>query len=715
MMEQVTTEVKYNRNHDQRGRFGTGGAGGGGGSPIGRQSGGGKPYTPEEGKKVQGLANTANKLSAKMGVTGANTGGAGGHRLVFTTPGVPPNLGNAMRAHSDAAGRHGMRAERLAEGGKAGSKTHKAHEAAESAHRAVASAISQFEGGKSLDMEHTPDDAVKTVGGGFVKALGDGKVGGFLIKYTDANNADLQGDYFTEKSDLGWNENIPVLYHHGRDAMIGKRVIGKAAIVKQEDGVWVEAQLQLRDVYEAHIYKLAEEGKLGWSSGAVAHLVERDNIKGNTAWLKTWWIAEASLTPTPAEPRNVVVFTEENTTSGKSTKELQDAAMVASATEMISFTEAEEAFENEEEETIMTTTETTHEEQIAALKSSIAELTKQFNEPKAEAVKATAVIAERGGDHDGGSAFKHWVRTGKMNYYTKANQPDWNTKAALQEDTGTEGGILVPEGLYTRIITKRDEVSIARKAGALVIQTNLDSVQVPSENAKSSVAIIAEEGSYAETEPTFTSNVVRIYKFGNMMKISDELIADQQTNLDEFIANTQGRQFGVTENTYCLMGTGSSQPKGIVTSGTSGVTAASATAVTAAEIVSLYHSLAEPYTTTPSEVVWVMRNSTLGAIRALASSSIFTFNLQPQGDQGAQMLYGHKVYVSGEMDAMTTGKKPIVLANWSAGTVLVERAGMVMSRNPYLFQANGQVALFTTARFGFTGILAEAITFVTMA
>jgi len=47
--------------------------------------------------------------------------------------------------------------------------------------------------------------------------------------------------------------------------------------------------------------------------------------------------------------------------------------------------------------------------------------------------------------------------------------------------------------------------------------------------------------------------------------------------------------------------------------------------------------------------------------------------------------------------------------------VLVERAGMVMSRNPYLFQANGQVALFTTARFGFTGILAEAITFVTMA
>ena len=53
-MEQVTTEVKYNRNHDQRGRFGTGGAGGGGGSPIGRQSGGGKPYTPEEGKKVQG-------------------------------------------------------------------------------------------------------------------------------------------------------------------------------------------------------------------------------------------------------------------------------------------------------------------------------------------------------------------------------------------------------------------------------------------------------------------------------------------------------------------------------------------------------------------------------------------------------------------------------------------------------------------------------------
>ena len=575
---------------------------------------------------------------------------------------------------------------------------------------------------KRFMMDNTKEMGVFTVGGA-VKALGDGKVGGYLVKFTDDANTDLQGEYFTKDSELGWNNNVPVLYHHGKDLLMGKRIIGKAEIGKDDDGVWVEAQLQLRDSYEAHIYRLAEEGKLGWSSGAVAHLVEREIKHGSVSWLKTWWIAEASLTPTPAEPRNTVTVVKDgadniNTTSGEIAEEQKGAAMVAPVTEAVSENNTND---NAIEENIMSTetkTETSHAEEIASLKSAIADLTKQFNEPKVEAVKATAVVQEVGGDHDGGSAFKHWMRTGKMNYYTKANQPNWSstsTKAALQEDTATEGGILVPEGLYTRIVAKRDEVSIARQAGTLVIQTNLDSVQVPSENAKSSVAIIAEEGAYAETEPTFTSNVVRVYKFGNMMKISDELLADQQTNLDEFIAMTQGRQFGVTENTYCLTGSGSSQPKGMVTSGTSGLTAASATAVTAAEIVSLYHSLPEPYTTTPSEVVWVMRNSVLGAIRALASSSIFTFNLQPQGDQGAQQLYGHKVFVSGEMNAMTTGLKPILLANWGSSSVLVERAGMVMSRNPYLFQANGQVALFTTARFGFSGLLSEAIIYLTMA
>ena len=548
--------------------------------------------------------------------------------------------------------------------------------------------------------------------GSAVKALGNGKIGGYLVRHTSAAAADLQGDYFTSESELGFYKEVPVLYHHGMDKSVGRRVIGLANLVRDDIGLWVEAQLAMRDEYEKEIYMLAEKGKLGWSSGAVAHMVEREQKNSGTAWVKTWWVAEASLTPTPAEPKNIADTIKTSDVTIKQSESNDDELPQETEIEVSEAVSVDNTIFSED--TIMDDNDT---KDIAELKASIAALTAQINAPAVEAAKMAAVVKTRGGDHDGGQAFKHWVRTGQMNYYTKGNEQDWSsTKTnALNETTTTEGGILVPEGLYTSIIAKRDEMSIIRSNGAMVIQTNLDTVQVPVENARMTTAIVAESGSYVAAEPTFTSNVVPIYKFGNQLRLTDELVADEQTNIMGYLANGLGRAFGLMENQYCIAGTGSSQPKGLLTGGTAAITAASTTAITAAELISLYHALPEPYTTNPSEVVFMTRNATLGALRALASSSVFTFNLQPQGDQGAQQLYGHKVAVSGYMQAPTTGLKSLLVTNLAAGYIMIERAGMVMQRNPYLLQATGQVALFSTMRFGGTTTVAEATQLLTQA
>ena len=550
-------------------------------------------------------------------------------------------------------------------------------------------------------------DLMKTVNenfiGGEVKALGNGKLGGYLVRFTTEAQPDLQGDYFTKDTELGTFTDLPVLYHHGADKTIGKRVIGRGTIKQDAIGLWVEAQLAMRDEYEKEIYALAEKGALGWSSGAVSHLVEREYKSEKIAWVKTWWIAEASLTPTPAEAQNEAITIKGNVIA------MPEEAQPVSAMQIQTI--------SDDTETLEETKKTMEANDVTELKAQIAALTAIVNEPKVEAGKMAPVVKSLGGDHDGGNAFKHWIRTGQMNYYTKNNEQDWSaTKTnALNEATGTEGGILVPEGLNATIIAKRDEMSVIRANGALVITTNLDTVQVPVENAKMTTAIVAESGSYVAAEPTFTSNSVTVYKFGNQLRLTDELLADNQTNLMPYLSNGLGRAFGLMENQYCIAGTGSSQPKGLLTGGTAAITAASTTAITAAELVSLYHALPEPYTTNPNEVVFITRNATLGALRALASSSVFTFNLQPQGDQGAQQLYGHKVAVSGYMEAATTGKKSLLVTNLAAGYILIERAGMVMSRNPYLLQATGQVALFTTMRFGGTTTVAEATQILTQA
>ena len=143
--------------------------------------------------------------------------------------------------------------------------------------------------------------------GGSVKALDDsGRVGGYLVRYSSAADPDLTGDYFTQDTDFGEPGRLPVLYHHGFDATVGKRRLGMADVKADDVGLWAEAQLALRDKYERRIFDLVKAGKLGWSSGAAGHAVSRTEGKA-AAEITQWYIAEASLTPTPAEYRNGVM------------------------------------------------------------------------------------------------------------------------------------------------------------------------------------------------------------------------------------------------------------------------------------------------------------------------------------------------------------------------------------------------------------------------
>lgn len=143
-----------------------------------------------------------------------------------------------------------------------------------------------------------------------------GHVKGYLVRFGDAKATDLEGDYFTPETDYGFpleaGKRVPlnVYYHHGMDSTVGKKSIGSGFIKMDGEGLWYEAQLDLADEYGKMIAKLCKQGKMGFSSGAAAHMVERKSM-GGASEIVRWPIAEASITPTPAEFRNSVKSLEE--------------------------------------------------------------------------------------------------------------------------------------------------------------------------------------------------------------------------------------------------------------------------------------------------------------------------------------------------------------------------------------------------------------------
>lgn len=147
--------------------------------------------------------------------------------------------------------------------------------------------------------------------GGAVKSDRLGHVKGYLVRFGTPEAVDLEGDFFGPETDFGFpvkaGSRVPLnlYYHHGMDQKVGRKSIGTGYVKMDETGLWYEAQIDLADEYGRMIAKLAKEGKMGFSSGAAGHLVERKST-GMASQIVRWPIAEASITPTPAEWRNTV-------------------------------------------------------------------------------------------------------------------------------------------------------------------------------------------------------------------------------------------------------------------------------------------------------------------------------------------------------------------------------------------------------------------------
>lgn len=143
--------------------------------------------------------------------------------------------------------------------------------------------------------------------GDAIKALGDGKIGGYLVRFSTEKDPDLHGEFFTKSTYFGPRDGdgADMLFHHGIPVKSGleqlaDHIFKPIKTRKDEIGIFAEAALDMANAYEAAVYQLAQAGKLGWSSGTAKYLVKTTDAGEITRWP----IIEGSLTPTPAEPRN---------------------------------------------------------------------------------------------------------------------------------------------------------------------------------------------------------------------------------------------------------------------------------------------------------------------------------------------------------------------------------------------------------------------------
>ena len=92
----------------------------------------------------------------------------------------------------------------------------------------------------------------------------------------------------------------PQTFHHGFDVKVGlARIGGWSPTRTDDDGVWVQAQLDKHQKHYAKVRALLDKGALDFSVGSAEHSVRIDEKTGE--WLD-WPVYELALTPTASNP-----------------------------------------------------------------------------------------------------------------------------------------------------------------------------------------------------------------------------------------------------------------------------------------------------------------------------------------------------------------------------------------------------------------------------
>jgi len=278
---------------------------------------------------------------------------------------------------------------------------------------------------------------------------------------------------------------------------------------------------------------------------------------------------------------------------------------------------------------------------------------------------------------------------------------------ALQIGTDSEGGYLVPDEFENTLVEALEEENIFRKL-AHVINTSSGDRKIPVVASKGTASWVDEEGTISDSDDAFNQVSIGAYKLGTLIKVSNELLNDSAFNLESYISKEFGRRIGSKEEEAFFTGNGTGKPIGIfnATGGAEvGVTAASATAITADEIIDLFYSLKAPYR---KKAVWILNDSTIKAIRKLKDTT-GNYLWQPALTAGTpDTILGRPVYTSSYVPTIAAGAKTIAFGDFSYYWI-ADRQGRIFKKLNELYAATDQTGFVATQRVDGKLVLPEAI------
>ena len=280
----------------------------------------------------------------------------------------------------------------------------------------------------------------------------------------------------------------------------------------------------------------------------------------------------------------------------------------------------------------------------------------------------------------------------------------------LVEGTDASGGYLVPDEYDARLIEALEQENVIRKLGTVIQTSGERKINVAA--TKPAASWVEECGELAFADATFDQRILDAFKLSVAVKVSEELLADNQYDLESYLIRAFGQAIANAEEEAFLVGDGVSKPTGLLhptLGGQIGITSAGNT-LSADEVIDLIYKLKRPYRAKAS---FIMADSTLAFLRKVKDGT-GQYIWSPGLTAGEpDRLLGYPVYTSAYVPAVAAGQPVIAFGDISYYNI-GDRGTRSFAALHELYAGVGQVAFVAKERVDGKLILPEAVQILKM-
>ncbi|WP_137171429.1 phage major capsid protein [Massilia sp. HP4] len=278
-------------------------------------------------------------------------------------------------------------------------------------------------------------------------------------------------------------------------------------------------------------------------------------------------------------------------------------------------------------------------------------------------------------------------------------------RAAMSTTTGSEGGYTVATE-FSKTLIQAMKAAYAVRSVATGFQTSTGASMLfpTADSTQEEGEIVGQNASATVGETAFGQASMDVHKYSSKsIALPFELLQDSMFNVEAYISSLLNLRIGRIHNRHHTVGTGTAQPRGVVTASTAGKVGATGQTVTVTydDLVDLEHSV-DPFYRPSGK--WMMHDDTLKALRKLKDTQgrpIFVPGYEQGNPGGApDRLLGREIVINQHMPVMAANAKSILFGDFSKYLIRDVMDTTLFRMTDSAYTLKGQVGFVAFCRSG---------------